>query len=230
MLKIGEFSKLSRVIICMLRHYDEIGLLNPVYTDPSSGYRYYSEDQLPIAGRIAALKDMGFSLSAISQLLSCYDDRDKLAHHLRLKQAELSEQHHQIGYQLRLLDTALKRLRKDEPMHYDITLNTFPQRYAATVRMNIPSYETEGMLWDILMRETAPLNLMDDDPCYCCAVFHDPEHKEQNVDVEVQKTVKGCYPDTEHVRFRMLEPVTVASAVCKGSYDVTEVCYPVRKK
>ena len=28
MLKIGEFSKLSRVSVRMLRHYDEIGLLN----------------------------------------------------------------------------------------------------------------------------------------------------------------------------------------------------------
>ena len=29
MLKIGEFSKLSRVSVRMLRHYDEIGLLKP---------------------------------------------------------------------------------------------------------------------------------------------------------------------------------------------------------
>ena len=29
MLKIGDFSKLSRVSIRMLRHYDEIGLLKP---------------------------------------------------------------------------------------------------------------------------------------------------------------------------------------------------------
>lgn len=29
MLKIGDFSKLSRISIRMLRHYDEIGLLKP---------------------------------------------------------------------------------------------------------------------------------------------------------------------------------------------------------
>ena len=29
MLKIGEFSKLSRISVRMLRHYDEIGLLKP---------------------------------------------------------------------------------------------------------------------------------------------------------------------------------------------------------
>ena len=54
MLKIGEFSKLSRVSIRLLRHYDEAGLLAPASTDPFTGYRYYSEAQLPIANRITS--------------------------------------------------------------------------------------------------------------------------------------------------------------------------------
>ena len=33
MLKIGEFSKLSRISVRMLRHYDEIGLLKPAQID-----------------------------------------------------------------------------------------------------------------------------------------------------------------------------------------------------
>ena len=61
MLKNGDFSKLSRVSIRMLRHYDEIGLLKPVWIDSESGYRYYAPEQLPIAGRINALKDMWVS-------------------------------------------------------------------------------------------------------------------------------------------------------------------------
>ena len=52
MLKIGLFSKLSRVSIRMLRYYDEIGLLHPAYIDPESDYRYYREDQLPQIGWI----------------------------------------------------------------------------------------------------------------------------------------------------------------------------------
>jgi len=39
MLKIGDFSKLSRISIRMLRHYDEIGLLVPKSTDSFTGYR-----------------------------------------------------------------------------------------------------------------------------------------------------------------------------------------------
>lgn len=46
MLKIGDFSKLSRISIRMLRHYDEIGLLKPGKVDAFTGYRYYEESQL----------------------------------------------------------------------------------------------------------------------------------------------------------------------------------------
>lgn len=69
MLKIGDFSRLSRISVRMLRHYDEIGLLPPVHIDPDTLYRYYDERQLITAARIAALRDMGFGLSEIGELL-----------------------------------------------------------------------------------------------------------------------------------------------------------------
>ena len=69
MLKIGEFSKLSRVSVRMLRHYDEVGLLAPSEVDSMTGYRYYSERQLITAGRIAALRALGFGLSETRELL-----------------------------------------------------------------------------------------------------------------------------------------------------------------
>lgn len=78
MLKIGEFSKLSRVSVRMLRHYDELGLLAPSEVDPMTGYRYYSERQLIAAGRIAALRALGFGLSETRELLRIYDDRAAL--------------------------------------------------------------------------------------------------------------------------------------------------------
>ena len=89
MLKIGEFSKLSRVSVRMLRHYDEIGLLKPAEIDRFTDYRYYREDQLPTAGRIAALKDMGFSLADIVRILEVYDDREKLEKFFAARQEEL---------------------------------------------------------------------------------------------------------------------------------------------
>lgn len=39
MIRIGDFSKLSRVPVKTLRYYDEMGLLEPVEVDPFTGYR-----------------------------------------------------------------------------------------------------------------------------------------------------------------------------------------------
>lgn len=220
MLKIGDFSKLSRISIRMLRHYAEIGLLMPKATDDFTNYRYYAEDQLLIAGRITALKDMGFSLSAIGEILKSYNDPHALAEFLSVKQVEIQAQVDETAHRLLLLETAINRLRKDESaMNYNVTLKTMPERYVASVRKVIPAYQEEGVLWQILMNETATLNLKDDEPCYAIAMFHDKEYKEENVDVEVQKSVKGSYANTENVVFKTEAPIMIASATYKGSYD-----------
>ena len=225
MLRIGEFSKLSRVSIRMLRHYDEIGLIAPEMVDEFTGYRYYSEAQLPVMNRITALKDMGFSLATIIEILKCYKDPEALKQYLMIRQAEMSEEVREISRQLKRLETTINRLGKDEAvMKYDVTLKILPERMVASVRKIIPSYQHEGMLWQILMKETAPLKMQGDSPCYALAVFHDAEYKERDVDVEVQQSIKGTYPDTENVVFKKVPPIQMASATYKGSYEqISEV-------
>lgn len=220
MLRIGEFSKLSRVSIRMLRHYDEIGLLVPIMTDEFTGYRYYNEAQLPVINRITALKEMGFSLAMIQEILEKYTDKEALQKYLEIKKSEVKEQLMRTHEQLRLLETTINRLGEDDRvMKYNVTLKELPARTVASVRKIIPAYNDEGMLWQILMSETAHLNLQASDPCYTLAIFHDGEYKESDVDVEVQKSVKGSYPDTENVTFKTVLPIQMASAIYKGSYD-----------
>lgn len=220
MLKIGDFSKMSRISIRMLRHYDEIGLLKPVEVDGFTGYRYYDESQLVQAGRIQALKNMGFALSSIREIMKNYSDAEGLGHFLSVRRQELEAQAVQIRDRLRLLDSTIQWLRKDGTiMGYDVSLKTIPELYVASVKQVIPNYAEEGMLWKILMEETAGLNLKDSSPSYAFAVFHDGEYKEQDVEVEVQRAVVGTYPDTEHVKFKTVPPVLIASATFKGCYE-----------
>lgn len=70
-----------------------------------------------------------------------------------------------------------------------------------------------------MMTETAPLQLQQADNCYSLAIFHDEGYKDRDVDVEIQITVKGCYQDTEHVVFKTMHAVEIASATYKGSYE-----------
>lgn len=219
MLKIGDFSKLSRISIRMLRHYDEIGLLRPALTDPFTSYRYYSADQLMTAGRICALRDMGFSLAVIGELLCAGSDPELLEQRFAEHERELRKQACQTAYRLQLLEAAREHLRKENYlMNYNIIVKTIPERTAASLRMMLPSYDAEGIAWSLLCEETASLGLVPDEPCLCSVVFHDSEYKESDVDIEIQKTVRGSYPDTEHVRFVTEPAVTVASAVHNGSY------------
>ncbi len=220
MLKIGDFSKLSRISIRMLRHYDEIGLLIPSHIDDFTNYRYYSEDQLAVAGRITALKDMGFRLSAMKEILKNYDDPKALSDFLVVKQAEIQAEASEIQQRLLLLDSAIKRLGKDDmAMNYNVVLKTIPERYVASVRDVIPAYDQEGLLWNTMMSETAPLQMKPEDNCLSLAMFHDEGYKESDVDVEIQISVKGEYEDTEHVVFKTVSEIEVASTTYKGSYE-----------
>jgi len=221
MLKIGDFSKLSRISIRMLRHYDEIGLLVPKSTDSFTNYRYYSEEQLSVAGRIMALKDMGFSLTTTGEILKSYENPQALAEYLSVKRAEIQAESEEVNRRLLLLDTAIERLRKDETaMNYNVTIKTLQERYVASVRQVIPAYDQEGILWDMMMRETAGMNMQISDPCYGMAVFHDEGHKENDVDVEIQMSVNGSYENTEHVVFKTVPAVEFASTIHKGSYEM----------
>jgi DNA-binding transcriptional MerR regulator len=55
MFAIGEFARHGRVSVRMLRHYDAIGLLEPVRVDPATGYRFYDASQLSRLNRIVVL-------------------------------------------------------------------------------------------------------------------------------------------------------------------------------
>lgn len=162
---------------------------------------------------------MGFRLADICRMLSFYDDRQRLDECLAAQQAALEAQAEDVARKLRLLDSARKRLRKEDTMAYNVTVKTLPQRYAACVRMTIPCYEQEGTVWGVLCAETDHMNLIPDDPCYCSVTFLDAEYKEKDVEVEAQKTVKGQYPDTEHVKFRTLPAVTYAGCTYQGGYE-----------
>lgn len=54
----------------MLRYYNEISLLKPAYIEVSTGYRYYSEDQLFYLWKNKCTKGYGFSLAEITDIIN----------------------------------------------------------------------------------------------------------------------------------------------------------------
>ncbi|MFD6211327.1 MerR family transcriptional regulator [Peribacillus sp. NPDC060253] len=58
-------AKLRGMTAETLRHYDRIDLFKPQYTDPHSGYRYYSIFQYEVLGTIKELRQLGMSTDEI---------------------------------------------------------------------------------------------------------------------------------------------------------------------
>ena len=66
---IGEVAKIMGVSIQTLRYYSSIDLLQPKYTNPATGYRYYSVNQLHFIDRIKYLQKLGLSLEEIKSVI-----------------------------------------------------------------------------------------------------------------------------------------------------------------
>nr|WP_285223757.1 MerR family transcriptional regulator [Frankia sp. AiPa1] len=86
---IGDFARHGRVSVRMLRHYDRIGLLRPARIDAATGYRLYTAAQLARLHRIVALKELGFGLAQVQDILDEQVSAEQLRGMLRLRQAEL---------------------------------------------------------------------------------------------------------------------------------------------
>ncbi len=90
-MQIGEFARICNTKISVLRHYDKAGLLMPDYVDKFTGYRYYSEEKIPIFERITALKKAGFTLLEIKKILSSNQSTEKLLNLFASKKTELAQ-------------------------------------------------------------------------------------------------------------------------------------------
>lgn len=93
MLSIGAFAQIGQVTHRMLRHWDTAGLLVPAHVDEFSGYRSYDPSQLERLHRIVALRQLGFGLDDISSILDQGVDADRIAALLRIRRAEVEQEH-----------------------------------------------------------------------------------------------------------------------------------------
>lgn len=64
---ISEFAKLRNININSLRYYEKIGVLVPAYTEPQTGYRYYTPDQLSVLDAILLCISLDIPLKQLSE-------------------------------------------------------------------------------------------------------------------------------------------------------------------
>lgn len=217
MIRIGDFSRLALVSIKTLRHYDELGLLKPARVDRFTGYRYYRVEQLQRLNRILALKDLGLSLEQVAGLLQTDVSAEEMRGMLRLKQAEAKSRIAEAQAQLARVEARLRQIEKEGsfPM-YEVVLKKVPAQRVAAIRRVLPNYGALGTLYGELF---GPLMGRAEFAGPPIAIYHDPEFKDEDVDVEVAVPIQGGLPQGVPAEVRELPGGEMACAVYRGPYE-----------
>ena len=142
MFTIGDFAAFGQVSRRMLRHYDAIGLLRPAVVDAATGYRYYSADQFSRLNRIVALKDLGFSLQQVGEIVDAKLSAEELRGMLRLRQAQLEDELARSTARLTSVEARLRLIEKEGHMPTDdVVLKTIAPIRVAELSAISPSYD-----------------------------------------------------------------------------------------
>ena len=94
LISIGDFAKMTHLSVKALRHYHDVGLLDPAKIDGSSGYRYYEPGQIVTAQVIRRFRDLGMPLDDIRTLLTAPDvagRNEVIIAHLERMESQLSQ-------------------------------------------------------------------------------------------------------------------------------------------
>lgn len=116
MLSIGAFAQIGQVTHRMLRHWDTAGLLVPAHVDEFSGYRSYDPMQLARLHRIVALRQLGFGLDDIAMILEQGVDAARIGALLRVRRAEVEEEHRIAAARLVDVERRLQLIEKENQM------------------------------------------------------------------------------------------------------------------
>src|SRR5688572_28707170 len=225
MFRIGEFSRLSRVSVRMLRHYDQLGLLKPSRTDNFTNYRYYSADQLPRLNRILALRDLGFSLEQIGNLLDEELPAEQLMGMLKLKRAEIEQQLQVEQLRMARLEARINQINGQTVSNkYDVVVREIEPQLVAMYREVAPDDDRIQYMFEELEAYVAQFNARADKPPM--SIYHDPEYRDENIDAEVVVPLKSVIPSTDTIHVRETPHISRAACVVHtGDYATIYQAY-----
>jgi DNA-binding transcriptional MerR regulator len=93
---VGEFSRMTHLSVKTLRHYHQVGLLEPAEVNPDTGYRYYLSDQVPTAQVIRRLRDLEMPVAEVKEVLGTTETSVRnalIATHLDRLEDQLAKTH-----------------------------------------------------------------------------------------------------------------------------------------
>ena len=221
MIRIGDFARLSGVSVETLRHYDELGLLRPARVDEFTGYRYYTPDQLPRLNRILALKDPGFSLRQIDEVLDGITV-ERLSGMLTMARAQAEKQLEDDQARLARIGSRLRQLELEEDMpNYDVVLKDLPPVMVAACRVTVPTNDQVPQVLGKAFGDAYALvkrtGAKEAGPCI--AVWHQPAAVLANEVVEAIVHIDRAVAPANGVEVYELAGGPAASTVHSGPFS-----------
>lgn len=231
MIRIGDLSRLSRVSVRMLRHYDQMGLLKPNQVDQASGYRSYSIEQLAKLNQIIFLRDTGFSLKDIGVLVEQDISAFEMKTMLTKRKIDLENN---IAISQLNLAAVMDKLRRIEDENaipkYDVTIKAVEGYTIASIQMIVPRikdmslycYDLSSKLYKSLQR--LAISAIGSEITF----YHNRDYCEVDIDMEVGVVL--CCNEEELARLRVSELTVrtlkneekVACLIHNGTYDGLE--------
>lgn len=220
MFRIGEFSKLSCLSIAIIRYYGEIGILEPSYVNEENGYRYYEAEQLYLVSIIQSLKQVGFEISEIKELLGSIKEKEDLEKIVNKKYRKLECERENVERKLNGLKNMLDGLDKGvEKMDYIVNFKKMELMKIVYVRGVVDTYAHAGELWAILEKQCNEQNIKPEKPFYSMCIYHDKGYQKNDVDMSVALKVSEIKKVNEGLQFKEIAERNVASITFKGDYN-----------
>ncbi len=221
MLKIGEFSKLSKTTVKTLRYYDKIGLLKPAFVDMETSYRYYNEEQLSVIEQIHAFKSVGLANEDIFKILH---ENAPLNEILSAQKEELSILRNETERQI---DGILKLLSQEKEQEYVPTIKTIKEQIVFCSRTYVADISHIRAFILASMQELTRTNpeVSFPDPDYCCVIYPGESFRTNDIFIEYVQSVDRMGKDTPTIKFKTLEETTVVSVTHCGGYETLRNAY-----
>src|SRR5262249_28024935 len=126
----------------LLRFYDEIGLFAPVHADTQTGYRYYTLAQLGELNRITVLKELGFSLEQVRDLLKSPPAAGELRSMLLLRRNDVERTLANEAQRLGQIETRIAQIEAEGELSADdVIVRAEPARQLLGLRLTVASFQ-----------------------------------------------------------------------------------------
>jgi len=137
-LSIGDFSRMTHLSVKALRHYHEMGLLEPADVDPRTGYRFYDTAQVPTAQVIRRFRELGMPVEQVKAVLDAPDVAERnalIVSHLERMESQLEHVQSSVS--------SLRMMLEPAPAPIAVEYRSVPRVHAASIANTVKLGEIE---------------------------------------------------------------------------------------